>query len=145
MPNATTHTMTIPSATRHLGAVRQFVAERAEAEGLPENTVQELRMAVEEACANVIEHAYAGDTSREIDVTVIADAERFTVRIRDEGKPFRPETYAAPDVRKLIKRRRSGGLGVHLMRRLMDQVEYRTRAGTNEVRLTKYRNGQSAS
>lgn len=135
--------MTVPSATRHLGTVRQFVAERAEAEGLPEDTVQELRMAVEEACANVIEHAYAGDDSREIDVAVIADDERFTVCIRDEGKPFRPEKYTSPDLRDLIKRRRSGGLGVHLMRQLMDQVEYRSRKGTNEVRLTKYRNGVS--
>lgn len=134
--------MTIPSATRHLGAVRQFVAERAEAEGLSEESVQALRMAVEEACANIIEHAYAGDASQEIDVAVIADADRFTVRIRDEGEPFRPEKYHTPDVRELVKRRRSGGLGVHLMRRLMDQVEYRTRPeGTNEVRLTKYRNG----
>ena len=136
--------MTIPSATRHLGAVRRFVAKRAEAEGLPEEAVQELRMAVEEACANVIEHAYEGDNSREIDVAVIADTERFTVRIRDEGQPFRPDTYATPNVRELIKRRRSGGLGVHLMRRLMDQVEYRSRQGTNEVYLTKYRNGHQA-
>ncbi|PSQ93028.1 MAG: ATP-binding protein [Bacteroidetes bacterium SW_4_67_19] len=136
--------MTIPSATRHLGEVRQFVAERAAAEGLEDEMVQELRMAVEEACANVIEHAYAGDASREIDVAVIADDERFTVRIRDEGEPFRPEAYDTPDLRELVRRRQSGGLGLHLMRRLMDQVEYRTRQGVNEVLLTKYRDGQPA-
>lgn len=134
--------MTIPSATRYLGAVRRFVAEHASAAGFAEETVQALRMAAEEACANVIEHAYAGDASYEIDVAVIADADRFTIRIRDEGEPFRPEAYATPDVHKLIKRRQSGGLGVHLMHRLMDQVEYRTRPeGTNEVALTTYRNG----
>jgi serine/threonine-protein kinase RsbW len=141
VPNVTTHEMTIPSATRHLGAVREFVAERAEAEGLAEEAVQELRMAVEEACANVIEHAYAGDASREVEVAVIADDERFTVRIRDEGEPFRPDAYSKPDVRELVKRRRSGGLGVHLMHRLMDDVEYQSRQGVNEVVLTKYRNG----
>lgn len=134
--------MTIPSATRHLGAVRRFVAERAEAEGLSKEAVEELRMAVEEACANVIEHAYAGEAGREIDIAVITDAERFTVRIRDEGEAFRPDAYETPDVEALIQQRRSGGLGVHLMRRLMDQVEYRTRQGVNEVRLTKYRNGR---
>ena len=145
MPDANTHEMTIPSATRHLGAVRRFVAERAEAEGLPAKAVEELRMAVEEACANVIEHAYASDASREIDVAVIAGEDRFTVCIRDEGEPFEPEAYTAPDVRELIHQRRSGGLGVHLMRRLMDQVEYRSRQGMNEVCLTKYRNGYATS
>jgi serine/threonine-protein kinase RsbW len=136
--------MTIPSATRHLGDVRRFVAERAAAEGLPEPAIEAFRMAAEEACANVIEHAYADDgAGREIEVAVIADAERVTVRIRDDGEAFRPDAYDAPDVEALIHERRSGGLGVHLMRRLMDDVAYQTRGDVNEVRLTKYRNGVS--
>lgn len=144
MADATTHHLTVSSETRYLGEVRRFVARHAEGADLSEQAVQQLRMAVDEACANVIEHAYEGDASREIDVAVIVAPGRFTVRIRDEGRPFQQEQYNTPNVRELVKHRRSGGLGVQLMHRLMDRVEYRTREGTNEVHLTKYRNGRQA-
>ncbi len=136
------HQKTFPSSTRHLSRVRRFVQAYAEAAGLSETAVEQCCVAVDEACANVIKHAYHGDEGREIDIAVITEPDRFTVRIRDEGDPFQPAAYTEPDIRKQIKRRRGGGLGVYLMRRFMDDVAYATRGRVNEVRLTKYRNGR---
>ncbi|NNE71455.1 MAG: ATP-binding protein [Rhodothermales bacterium] len=133
------HKLTIPSSTRYLEDVRQFVEIHAEKARLPEDSVQQLKMAVDEACANVIEHAYSGNTDQPIDIAVIVKPDRFTVRIRDEGVGFNPDAYQEPDLARIARSRRAGGLGVHIMHRLMDQVEYRQRGRTNECCLTKYR------
>ena len=138
----TVHTLTVPSSTHQLEKVRRFVEVHAQQAHLPAGAVEDVRIAVDEACSNIIKHAYGETGEQPIDIAVIVAPNRFTVRIRDRGRPFDPTRYEEPDVVKLARRRRGGGLGVYLMRQLMDQVEYRTRGNTNEVRLTKYRNGQ---
>jgi serine/threonine-protein kinase RsbW len=134
------HTITIPSSTRYLEDARRFVETYARAADLTDDTVEHFKIAVDEACTNVIKHSYKGDASHQIDIACIIDHNYFTVRIRDEGISFHPELYHEPDIFDLAKRRRAGGLGVHMMRRLMDRVEYRKRGKVNEVHLTKYRN-----
>ncbi|MBO6576438.1 MAG: ATP-binding protein [Rhodothermales bacterium] len=133
------HKLTIPSSTRYLEDVRQFVEVHAADAKFPEDTVEQLKMAVDEACANVIKHAYKGEAEHPIDIAVIVQPDRFTVRIRDEGESFDPSNYTEPDLMKFARARRAGGLGVHIMRRLMDQVEYKKRGRKNECCLTKYR------
>ncbi|MBT4603110.1 MAG: ATP-binding protein, partial [Bacteroidetes Order II. Incertae sedis bacterium] len=85
---ATTHTLTIPSSTRFLEDVREFVTSHAEKAEFSESEVEQLKMAVDEACANVIEHAYHGETEQPIDIAVIIQPDRLTVRIRDKGRQF---------------------------------------------------------
>ncbi|MFW5973374.1 MAG: ATP-binding protein [Bacteroidota bacterium] len=132
------HILTIPSATQYLAEVRRFVEKRARTAGLPDDVVDQFKLAVDEACSNVIEHAYAGEASHTIDIKVVSNAARFTVLIRDQGRSFEPQHYRSPDLFDLVQHRKDGGFGVHLMRRLMDRVEYRRRGSVNEVSLTKY-------
>ncbi len=133
------HTKTIPSSTRYLEDVRQFVVMHAQEADFPEDTVEQFKIAVDEACTNVIEHAYGGQENHQVDITIIVEHDRFTVRIRDEGAPFDQSTYRTPNLMELTKKRQAGGLGVHIIRSLMDRVEYRTRGQVNEIRMTKYR------
>ena len=133
------HKLTIPSSTRYLEDVRRFVESHASDADFSGDIVEQLKMAVDEACTNVIEHAYQGEAEHPIDIAVIVKPDRLTVRIRDEGQGFNPASYAEPDLLKSAKARRAGGFGVHIMKRLMDHVEYRTRGRTNECCLTKYR------
>lgn len=135
------HTLTIPSSTRFLDDVRRFVEQHAQEAAFSEEDVARFKLAVDEACTNVIEHAYGEEEHHEIDVAVIIDSDRLTISIRDEGRAFDRTRYSPPDIFEYVKRRRGGGLGVHLMHQLMDQVEYQSHGGANEVRLTKYRNG----
>ena len=107
--------------------------------------IEQFKIAVDEACTNVIKHAYGGDDQHQIDLAIIVDDDRFTVRIRDEGRAFRPQMYRKPDIFEFAEHRRAGGFGVHIMRSLMDKVEYRTKGNVNEVRLTKFRNGRNDS
>ncbi|MFQ5571149.1 MAG: ATP-binding protein [Rhodothermales bacterium] len=136
------HTLAIPSSTRYLEDVRRFVVMHAQEADFPEDAVEHFKIAVDEACTNVIEHAYGGQSDREVDIAIIIDADKFTIRIRDKGLPFDQSTYQEPDLLELTRHRKGGGLGVHIIRRLMDRVEYRKRGRVNEIRLTKYRNSQ---
>lgn len=136
------HKLSIPSSTRYLEEVRRFVEAHARQAAFGEKTVEDFKIAVDEACTNIIKHAYDGDATQKIDLAVIVDEKRFTVRIRDEGRAFKSQGYSEPDIFRLAKTRRAGGFGVHIMRQLMDQVEYETRGNVNEVKLTKYRNGR---
>ena len=137
------HTKTIPSSTRYLDDVRQFVVRYAQHAHLPEDDVEQFKIAVDEACTNVIEHAYKGRDDHEVDITIIIDPDRFTVRIRDEGEPFDESKYRAPNLVELAKNRRKGGLGVHIIRTLMDSVEYHSQGQVNEIRMTKYRDNNT--
>ncbi|MBT8401841.1 MAG: ATP-binding protein [Rhodothermia bacterium] len=133
------HTLTIPSSTRYLEDVRRFVEQHAIEANFETKDVGELKIAVDEACSNVIEHAYRGNDENDIDVDIIVKPDRFTVRIRDRGRSFEQSEYEEPNIFEFANQGRAGGFGVQIMRRLMDHVEYRKRGNTNECCLTKYR------
>ncbi|HET6568353.1 MAG TPA: ATP-binding protein [Rhodothermales bacterium] len=130
-----------PSSTRCLEEMRRFVESCCAEAQLSADTVEQFKLAVDEACTNVIKHAYKGSDAQRIDISVIVKPDRFTVRIRDKGDQFRPADYHSPDLFDSVRRRRPGGFGVHIMRRVMDQIEYRTKGHINEVCLTKFLNG----
>jgi serine/threonine-protein kinase RsbW len=135
---STIHTLTIPSSTRYLEDVRDFVAQHAEEAGFSAEIVDQLKIAVDEACTNVIKHAYKGQGEQIIDIATIVTSDKLVVRLRDRGIGFNPAEYEEPNLIALAKNRRSGGFGVHIMNRLMDRVEYRTSDGVNECCLVKY-------
>lgn len=118
--------------------MRRFVESCAAEAKLSDDAVEQFKLAVDEACTNVIKHAYKGNDAERIDISVIVRPDRFTVRIRDEGERFRPAGYHSPNLFDSVRQRRPGGFGVHIMRRVMDQIEYRTRGRINEVCLTKF-------
>lgn len=137
------HTLTVPSSTRYLEDVREFVAQHASEASFGPDIVEQLKMAVDECCTNVIEHAYRGEPERPIDVAVIVENDLLAVRIRDEGRAFDPTNYHEPDLMQFARNRKSGGFGVHIMRRLMDEVLFRTHGRQNECYMVKYRKHDS--
>jgi len=136
---STTHTLTIPSSTRFLEDVREFVATHATDANFSKMSVEKLKMAVDEACTNVIEHAYEGQSEQPIDISIIVNKDKLTVLIRDKGRSFDRTDYEEPDLVQYAKSRKSGGFGVHIMKKLMDEVSYRTGGGVNECCLIKFR------
>jgi len=131
--------LTIESRTEKLIAVREFVSSAAREFGFGDEDVSKIALAVDEACTNIIKHAYRFDATRDITVMVRGENGSFIIAIRDTGRQFNPEGIKTPDMKEYLSHYRKGGLGVYLMRSLMDKVEYDIRPGkTNEVRLTKY-------
>jgi serine/threonine-protein kinase RsbW len=132
-------TLTIESRTERLIAVREFISGAARECGFGEEDISKIALAVDEACTNIIKHAYKYDPNESITVTVSTRNGAFEVAIRDSGRDFHPETISTPDMREYLEHYRRGGLGVYLMRSLMDKVEYDIRPGVaNIVRLTKF-------
>ncbi|MBN1894391.1 ATP-binding protein [bacterium] len=129
----------IPSETANLQVIRNFVSDVAKSVGFENQDIGKIELAVDEACTNVIEHAYHQDSKKDIDVAVKIDFDKFTVVITDHGKGFKPEDVDIPDMNRYLAELRVGGLGIYLMKHLMDEVEYRTQPGvSNEVRMVKY-------
>ncbi len=137
-----TETIHIESRTDRLIAVREFVSDAARQFGFNDEDVSKIALAVDEACTNIIKHAYRYDPNRNITITIHGENTAFQVVITDTGLQFHPESIHSPDMREYMKHYRKGGLGIYLMKSLMDKVEYHMEPGKpNEVRLTKYRAG----
>ena len=107
----------------HLSRIRRFVGEVGEELGIPERELYELELAVDEACANIIEHGYNG-TGGKIEIQIQAMNGGVQVLIRDWGKPFDPESIPEPDVSAPLEERPVGGVGLYLMRKIMSQVHF---------------------
>ncbi len=128
----------VPSSTENLALIRDFVSGIGAQVGFDENEIAKLALAVDEACANVIEHAYGSDTTREVTVRALVEEGEIHFDIIDTGKHFDPSSVLSQSVEELVRQRRSGGLGLRLIRSIMDDVQYRIVAGeTNELRMTK--------
>ncbi|MBI6546668.1 MAG: ATP-binding protein [Cyanobacteria bacterium NC_groundwater_1444_Ag_S-0.65um_54_12] len=131
--------VSLPSDVSYLDIARTFVADVGNKVGLLASEIHDLQLAVTEAVTNVIEHAYAGDSSQRIELAFEKAGECFTIVITDNsGNRFDPVNYPEPDMKEYLSQYRAGGLGLFLMRKLMDQVEFFSdSSGTNHLRLIK--------
>ena len=130
--------MNVKSSTENLAAIREFVEAKAKQSGIDKSIIDKIVLAVDEACTNIIKHAYNYDASTEFMIRVLISKDEFKVLLIDHGKSFDPNQIADPDMPTYLKQRRVGGLGLHLMRHLMDTVEYRNLEGNvNQLILTK--------
>ncbi len=96
----------------------------------------DLQLAVEEACSNVIEHAYRG-RGGQLSVRFETDDSDVIITLQDQGQAFNPERVAAPDTKRPLSKRPVGGLGLHLMRTLMDEVRFTFAPGHNTLVMVK--------
>ena len=98
--------------------------------------VTAILLAIEEACTNVIRHAYLyGEGTLKLKISLYSD--RITLSIYDKGRSFDFEKSSDPDLNHYIKTGRKGGLGVYLIRKVTDEVEYQSAGGVNELRMVK--------
>lgn len=132
-------TLHVPSSTANLALIREFVSSVATQAGLDAQEVGKLELAVDEACANVIEHAYGHDATKEVTVRAIVDDEDLRIEVVDTGRGFDPTAVPQQDLQSLIAARKSGGLGLRVIKSLMDEVHYEIVPGTkNELHMIKH-------
>ena len=135
--NGKKYTLSVDSSTKHLAEVRDFVAGHAQNVGLSEKIIDEIRLAVDEAFTNIIKHAYKNTPQKPVLIEVGIDNTRLWISIKDQGEGFKPDEYRAPDILKRIKNKQRGGMGVYLIQKLMDQVQYNQTGGMNEIKMVK--------
>lgn len=133
-----TEKLTITNRADNLKVVRDFVAHILSLS--PQFAVEEamIVLAIDEAVANVIEHGYSPDETGPIEIEVeIADTTLVT-KIRDRARPYDPDSLPTPNIREHVKAGKRNGLGIFLIRKIMDEIHYtRCGEGQNELKLVK--------
>ncbi|NQT26043.1 ATP-binding protein [candidate division KSB1 bacterium] len=133
------YSVKLPSHTDNLELIRTFVAGVAKKVGFQSEDINKIELAVDEACTNVVEHAYKEKENENIDVAIQIDYQKFTVVVTDKGKRFSPADIDIPDMDQYLAELRVGGLGIYLMKTLMDEVQYHTGPdGKNRVKMVKH-------
>jgi len=112
------------SKAENLYQICDFVLERAEGAGFDERELGKIKVTVYEACLNVVEHAYFSNPDHIISVYVDYDDERFTIVIQDWGESFEFNPSISYDVEQAVKDRRTGGFGLHIIKRTVDEIYY---------------------
>ncbi len=140
MNKAVTYRKKISASTQNLSDVREFVSRHAEHHGFTSRQIADVQLAVDEACTNIIKHAYNYDASKELSIELEFDDEKMNVTLTDQGIGFDVERYKKPDLKKQIARKKRGGMGVYLIRNLMDEVNYYVESRENVLRMIKNRN-----
>ena len=126
-------TCTFSARYENLAAIDRFVADAARHAGFDNCAVYQVQLAVDEACSNIIEHAYGGESQGVIECTRRIQDGDLTVVLRDYGRPFDPTSVPEPDVEADLEDRPEGGLGLYLISRIMDEVTFDFDSETGNV------------
>ena len=117
-------TFTFEANFHNLDEIRDFVGESARQAGFSEKEIYSIQLAADEASTNIIEHAYAGIENGKIEIGCSITGGELKIVMRDNGKSFDPSSVPEPNVKAELSERKIGGLGMYLMRKLMDDVVY---------------------
>ena len=113
-----------PAQCESLAAIIAFVTEVAHQAGLSADAVQAVQLAVDEACMNIIEHAYRGTEGGNIECRCAIDSRGLVITLIDHGIPFELDKVPQPRLSVNLEERSERGLGVYIMCRLMDEVRH---------------------
>jgi anti-anti-sigma factor len=130
-------TLTLPAKLESLAQIGAFVEAAALDAGLDAHAAWQVQLAVDEAATNIIQYAYDPEQNGQVVVEHETQGDAFVVRLRDNGRVFDPDLVPPPDLASPIDERQVGGLGLYLIRQLVDDVRFETEAAGNVATLVK--------
>jgi anti-sigma regulatory factor (Ser/Thr protein kinase) len=126
----------LPARLESLDPFRHFVLNRMREWELSPSMVPKVELVLEEVLANIVHYAYPGGATGDMEVECFLDGpERFCLTVEDWGDPFDPMSQCAPELTKNLFERQVGGLGIFLVRRLVNELRYRRDKGRNILTL----------
>ncbi len=125
----------------YLDEIREFVAGVARQGGFNDKEIYSLQLAADEAASNIIEHAYEGINDGLIRITCDMQGNEIVITMHDDGKSFNPSNVKQPNLKANLSERQIGGLGLYLMRKLMDKVQYESTPGEGNLLTMRKRRG----
>lgn len=132
-------TARFPARYDHLRAISAFVSDAIKDSPFDDRQRYAVDLAVSEACSNVIDHAYGGEDRGDIRILLDLNESGLKITIQDDGEPFDPACVAEPDLTSPLETRCERGLGLFLIRELMDEAVYDFSCpGLNQLTLVKY-------
>jgi serine/threonine-protein kinase RsbW len=128
----------ITNDTKYLATVRNFAAQMVALSRLPRGDENKIVLAVDEAVTNVIEHGYEPNQVGPVEIEIQIDEDIFVIYIRDQAKAYNPDAKEDPDIMEHLKSGKKKGLGIFLIRQIMDEVKYQYKGGIqNELMMVK--------
>lgn len=133
---------TFPGNFKSLAPISDFIVNQAQDAGFSPSEVYAIQTAVDEACSNIIDHAYGGEDIGDIEIRVKEIQNGIEIILHDEGEPFDPADVPEPDITSPLEIRKERGLGIFFMRKLMDEVifDFSVKRG-NTLTLVKFKGG----
>ena len=116
-----------------LDEIRDYVGDVARKGGFSNKDVYNIQLATDEAASNIIEHAYEDVSNGVLDLACAMEKDVIKIILVDYGAPYDPSVIPMPDIKADLSERKIGGLGIFLMRKLMDEVHYEPRADQSNV------------
>lgn len=117
-------TKTFSGRYSSLAQISEFIADAAEDADFSPSEIYAIKLAVDEACTNIIEHAYGGEGHGDIRCTCETSQNQMTITLRDRGKTFEPDYVPEPDFDVPLEKLQTRGAGLFFMRKLMDEVRF---------------------
>lgn len=117
----------------YLDEIRDFVGNIARDSGFSDKDVYNIQLATDEAASNIIEHAYEKITDGVLELSCRVGEDQITIILTDHGESFDPSEIPLPDLKADLSDRKIGGLGIFLMRKLMDEVHYESKPNKSNV------------
>ncbi len=125
-----------------LARVDAAVSEFARAENWSPDLEFQTKLVIEELGVNIVNYGHDDEEGHAIEIEIVSNPESLTIEIIDDGRPFDPLTEAPPpDTRSPLEDRPLGGLGIHLVRSMVDEISYRREGSRNRLTLVKRRRG----
>lgn len=137
METTSSNVLILRNDVNELSRVQLFLESLEEAGNVPSSLLMPLNLVLEEALTNIIFYAYEPGTVNEIRLDVVTYADRLEITLTDSGKPFDPTVSPDPDISLSAEDRPIGGLGIFLIRKLMDTVDYQRKDEQNILTLSK--------
>lgn len=120
-----------------LKEIREFVTGVLQSYALTEIEINKMVLAVDEVCANLIIHSYNCDPKETIELSIDVENDCITFEIIDRGLGFNICNYKEPSLTEVVKEKKKGGIGLMLVRRIMDDIEFRRERGQSVCKLSK--------
>ena len=127
----------LPIDLREIERLNKLVRQFGDLHEVPSRALYALNLALDEVVTNVVRHGFDDPSGHELQAQVTIQGENLTTVVSDPGRAFNPLDVAPPDLNAPLAERALGGLGVHLVRSLMDSVEYRRDNGKNVLTMRK--------
>jgi serine/threonine-protein kinase RsbW len=131
--------ITIPAHIDAIIPIRNLITHIGSRYAFTSQNIHAAKLAVEEVLTNIIRHGYLNQSQGKITIQIIVKLDRLKIVFIDQGESFDPREVNNPDIFKYVDRRKKGGLGIFMIRRLMDEFHYAITDRGNEIHLTKYR------
>jgi anti-sigma regulatory factor (Ser/Thr protein kinase) len=132
-------TQSFPGKYESLARIGDFVRRVAKDASFEKFSVYSIEMAVDEACSNIIEHAYGGEDKGEIRCTCSVSEQALTITLADKGQSFDPFSVPPPNLSSNLDDREAHGLGLYFIRQWMDEVAFHSTGSENILTMVKRR------